>query len=59
MQSVEGSKVQSVGFLLGEVVDWGMVLGAVVAQVVGARFPDVPELALSISATDPVKPHVH
>ena len=51
--------MQSVGFLLGEVVDWGMVLGSVVAQVVGARFPDVPELALSISASDPVKLHFH
>ena len=39
------------GLLLGEVVDWGMVLGAVVSQVIGARCPEIPELALSISAT--------
>ena len=45
--------------LLGEIVDWGMVLGAVVAQVVGDRCPEVPELALIISATHPVKLHVH
>ena len=44
---------------LGEVVDWGMVLCAVVAKVVGARCPEVPELALSISTTEPVKLHVH
>ena len=43
---------------LGEVVDWGGVLGAVVAKIVGARCPEVPELALSISATEPVKLHV-
>ena len=44
---------------LGEVVDWGMLLGAVVAQVVRSRCPEVPELALIISATQPVKLHVH
>ena len=45
--------------LLGEVVDWGMVLGDVVAQVVRARCPEVPELALSISTKHPAKLHVH
>ena len=44
---------------LGEVVDWGMVLGAVVAKTVGARRPEVSELALSISALEPVELHVH
>ena len=44
---------------LGEVVDWGVVLGAVVAKIVGAMCPEVPELALSISATEPLKLHVH
>ena len=44
---------------LGEVVDWGMVLGAVVAKIVGARCPEVPELALRISETEPVKLHAH
>ena len=44
---------------LGEVVDWGMVIVAVFAKIVGVRCPEVPELALSISATDPVKLHVH
>ena len=44
---------------LGEVVDWGVVLGAVFAKVVGARCLEVPELALSISATEPVKLHIH
>ena len=44
---------------LGEVVDWDMVLGATVAKVVRERWPEVPELALSISAMEPVKLHVH
>ena len=35
---------------LGDVVDWGMVPGAVVAKIVGASCPEVSELALSISA---------
>ena len=45
--------------LLGEVVYWGMVLSAVVAKDVGSRCPEVPELSLSISATEAVKLHVH
>ena len=44
---------------LGEVVDWGIVLGDVVAKIVRARCPEVSELALSISASDPVELHVH
>ena len=44
---------------LVEVVDWGMVLGAVVAEIVEARCPEVSELALSISASDPLELHVH
>ena len=44
---------------LKEVVDWGMVLGAVVFKVVEARCPEVSELALSISATDTMKLYVH
>ena len=44
--------------LLGEVVDWGMVLVAVVAKIVGARCPEVFELALSISSSEPVKLYV-
>ena len=44
---------------LVEVVDWGMVLGAVVAKIVGSRCPEVSELDLSISASEPVELHVH
>ena len=44
---------------LREVVDWGMVLSAIVAKVVGARCLEVPELSLSISETGAVKLHVH
>ena len=44
---------------LGVVVYWGMVLGAVVTNIVRARCPEVPELALSISVSEPVKLHVH
>ena len=44
---------------LGEVVYWWMVLGAVVAKIVGDRCSEVSELALSVSALDPVKLHVH
>ena len=36
-----------------------MVLGAVVANIVGALCPEVSELALSISALDPVELHVY
>ena len=44
---------------LGEVVDWEVVLGAVVAKIVGARCPEISKLALSISALEPVELHVH
>ena len=44
---------------LREVVDWGMVLGDVVAKIVGARCPEVSELALRISGLEPVELHVH
>ena len=35
-----------------------MVIGAVVAKIVGARCPEVSELALSISASELVELHV-
>ena len=44
---------------LGEVVYWGVFLGAVVTNIVGARCPEVSELALSISTSEPVELHVH
>ena len=55
-RSVKGNLTD---FPLGEVVDWGMVLGAVVAKVVRARCTEVPELDLSISATEPVRLYAH
>ena len=44
---------------LGEVVDCGMVLGAVVAKIVGTRRQEVSEPTLSISASEPVELHIH
>ena len=46
-------------FLLGNVINGWVVLGAIVAKVCGIRGPEVTELALGIAAAEPVELHVH
>ena len=41
------------------VVNWRVILGAVVGEVELAGSPEEPELALGLSAAEPVEVHVH
>ena len=45
--------------LLREVVNWGVILGAVVSKIESSWGPEVPELILRVSAAKPVELHVH
>ena len=45
--------------LLGDVIDWRMVVCDVVIEVVSTRRPEVPKLSLCISALQLVELHVH
>ena len=47
------------GWLVGDVVEWWVVLCTVVANVCGARSPKVAESALGFKATEPMELHVH
>ena len=44
---------------LREVVNWGVILGAVVSKIERSWGPEVPELTLRVSAAKPVELHVH
>ena len=46
-------------FSLREVVNWGVILGAVVSKIESSWVPEVPELTLRVSAAKPVELHVH
>ena len=48
-----------VGRSVGQVVDGGVALGAVVGEVEFAGGPEESELALGFSAAEPVEVHVH
>ena len=44
---------------LRQVVNRGVVIGAVVTKIAGSWSPEVVELALEIPASEPVKLHVY
>ena len=44
---------------LREVVNWGVILGAVVSKIESSWGPEVPELTLRVSSEKPVELHVH
>ena len=44
---------------LREVVNWGVILGAVVSKIESSWGAEVPELILRVSAAKPVELYVH
>ena len=46
-------------FSLREVVNWGVILGAVVSKIESSWGPEVPELILRVFAEYSVELHVH
>ena len=51
--------LSSMGILVGLMIQWWMMLGAVVVPVESPRVPIKTELILGSTATQPVKPHFH
>ena len=54
-----GQGLASVGMLVVFMVQWQLMLGAIVAPVDSLRGPIKTELILGVAETQPIKPHVH